>query len=1175
MIGGQAIAEMVDLSADVCAREPIHHSGAIQPHGLLIGLDSRTLCLVTKSSNVEAVWPATPFGEIPAWLPPSVTAACRELDASGRAERTLLAEIAGLGAREVHCFAADGLVFCEFEGVSDLPASPIAPDAYLRVRDAIAEMAVAVDIAGLSAMAAAAVRALSGFERVVVYRFDEDGGGDIVGESLAADWPQSFLGLRFPASDIPVQARQLYCLTKARWMPTRDYVPVPLVPGTDPAGHPFDLSRSLYRSVSPTHRIYLKNIDTDGSMSVSIMRGDVLWGLVIGHHRQPHPVPAATRDPVIAVARAFALRLDALLKAQSEREMQRNMQGYLALLRKLAEADDFLAALTEGSPTAIDLLPDCTGAAVVWLEGADYRLRSVGTIPLAGDIFTLTARIRAEAAESVFATDRLCEYFPRFLVHGALASGVLAIPFEGARQPVLLLFRPEIIQSIAWAGRPEKMVGPDGIANLPRWSFERWTETRRGRSRPWPPHEQDIGASFCETVNHVILRQARKVEEHRKLEIEANFNRDRFESFTKAAADWYAESDAELRFTWISERFAAITGLDPNAWIGKSIGALSAEADPESLARHRADRDAHRPFRNFEFAVDTAHGRLYMSANGVPSFDGNGQFIGYCGAVTDVTALRKAELAVEAANHAKSAFLANMSHEIRTPMNGIIGMAYLALRGDIPPKERGLIETILRSGRNLRSILNNILDFSKIESGFLAIESAEFDLTHLVDDTMATIGALADAKGLETEVQIAPDVPPNLVGDSLRIGQALLNYLSNAIKFTERGKITVAVVTVNAGETGVLLRFSVSDTGIGLTPDQQMALFQPFEQADVSTTRNFGGTGLGLAIVRQLVTLMGGETGVTSAPGQGSTFWFTVRVKLSTIDPTAAAERARHWALKQDPRESEIDQTILRGTRVLLVEDDLTNQMVAIGLLEAAGMQIDLASDGAKAVEMVGTKDYEIVLMDMQMPIMDGITATRLIRQQEKYADLPIVAMTANATRDHEVVCYAAGMNDFVGKPLEPDDLYAVIVKWVTGLGDVESFESSARATLLGPDIRLPASIAGLDKRAGLRRVSGMKALYVKMLGSFVDQQSYVVDRVRLAIAEGAMHQATRDVHTFKGLTSTIAAHDLQDLSLALETALEAGQIETALVLLDRIETALSPLLSAIRSAIGRSGAAD
>ena len=517
--------------------------------------------------------------------------------------------------------------------------------------------------------------------------------------------------------------------------------------------------------------------------------------------------------------------------------------------------------------------------------------------------------------------------------------------------------------------------------------------------------------------------------------------------------------------------------------------------------------------------------------------------------------------AAEAASRAKSMFLANMSHEIRTPMNGIIGMAYLALDGELLPKQRAHIETIGKSARRLLGIINGVLDLSKIEAGQLTIDQLSFHIKDTVEDTVAVIRTMAEAKGLDLSVDIAPTVPDVLVGDPLRIGQVLLNYLNNAVKFTDKGKIILTVDVVNVSELGMLLRFAVSDTGIGLTSEQQSRLFQSFQQADTTTTRMHGGTGLGLAIAKQLTGLMGGEVGIESALGQGSTFWFTAHVSLPAESETANLPA-------RDDKLAKADLAMLRGTRVLLAEDDHTNQLVAVGLLEAAGMLVDIAGDGEAAVEMIREHDYEIVLMDMQMPKMDGLAATRLIRKDKRFADLPIVAMTANSMTAQEKECLAVGMNDFITKPFEPAQLYSLIHKWVTGLGDAEMMVPSARKAMAASEINLPSTIEGLDIRAGLRRMAGLRGLYVRTLRSFMEQQGDMVERLRQSVVDCDLELAGRDLHTLKGLVGIIEARDVQTIVVRIEAALELADVDKCLPLIDLLESKLTPLLNAIRSAV-------
>jgi len=623
---------------------------------------------------------------------------------------------------------------------------------------------------------------------------------------------------------------------------------------------------------------------------------------------------------------------------------------------------------------------------------------------------------------------------------------------------------------------------------------------------------------------------------------------------------------------------------------------------------------------------------------------------------------------VEETTRMKTAFLANMSHEIRTPMNAIIGMAHLLSKTELTPRQRDYARKIQDSGQHLLGIVNDILDFSKVEAGKLSIEETEFALEEVLDNVANLIAEKSSAKDLELVIDVDPAVPPVLVGDPLRLGQVLINYGNNAVKFTDQGEVAIRVTVQELADEALVLNFSVQDTGIGLSKEQMAGLFESFSQGDVSTTRRFGGTGLGLAISKKLVELMGGEVGVSSEYGRGSTFWFTARLgraadgvrpllpspdlrgrKVLVVDDNRTARTVMRdllrtmtfvvndvasgaaaveqvalaacndpyeivfldWRMPQlggletaqqlhllslpapphivivtaDSSEAVLEQaatvgvrdvllkpvnasllfdtamrliggersellpqalipravdermSTIQGAQVLLVEDNELNQQVATELLTGAGLVVDLAVDGQMAVHKARTRTYDIVFMDMHLPIMDGVTATRAITSLPACRGLPIVAMTANALPSDRARCMAAGMVDFVAKPIEPEELWQALIKWVVPR---QAAAQAVAAQLPGEpdDDAVLTTLRGLDAAVGLRRVLGKKPLYISLLRKFVDGQRTVAGEIAAALDADDWGTAERLAHSLKGVAGSIGAGDLQAEAAKLEAVI-------------------------------------
>jgi two-component system, sensor histidine kinase len=477
------------------------------------------------------------------------------------------------------------------------------------------------------------------------------------------------------------------------------------------------------------------------------------------------------------------------------------------------------------------------------------------------------------------------------------------------------------------------------------------------------------------------------------------------------------------------------------------------------------------------------------------------------------TDLIKARDKAMEASRAKSEFLANVSHEIRTPMNGIIGMTEMALKTSLSLKQRDYLETVKASAASLLAILNDILDFSKIESRKLELEAVPFSLRDVLNEAVKPLAVRAAEKDLELAVDVAPEVSNTIVGDPLRLRQVLTNLIGNAVKFTERGGVVVTVAQQPGANETAVLHFSVSDTGIGISPDHQISIFEAFNQADGSTTRRFGGTGLGLAICATLVRLMNGLIWVDSRIGHGSTFHFTATFEIAAELPASKHEATVAASTPIVPR------------RILLAEDNIVNQQVACGLLTDRGHLVTVAANGEEAIATIAREPFDLILMDLQMPVMGGFEATHIIRERERGATtrLPIVAMTAHAMAGDEERCLAAGMDGYLAKPIDAEKLFRIVEAGAGASEDTIAFDE--------PDL--------------LKRLCGNQALKARVLRVFAEDCPSRLAEISAAIADGDAERVRRAAHALKGSSGNVAARGLADAAHALELAAATGRFES------------------------------
>jgi two-component system sensor histidine kinase/response regulator len=797
----------------------------------------------------------------------------------------------------------------------------------------------------------------------------------------------------------------------------------------------------------------------------------------------------------------------------------------------------------------------------------------------------------------------------------------------------------------------------------------------------------------------LVLSVARDISRRKIIERQLRENEEKYREIFEQSRDAIFISAKDGSFIDVNQSALDLHGFTRKEMLG--MKAVQLYANPADRSRFTHDIEVNGSVKEWEVKMLKKDGsEVYCLLTAVTRRDNTGAFSGYQGIIRDITSrkqmeidLQKAKESAEAATQAKSEFLAHMSHEIRTPMNAIVGLSHLALKTDLSPKQRDYLTKIQSSANALMGIINDILDLSKIEAGKLEIERTNFSLDQVLNNVSSMFSLRVQEKGLSLSFRIAPNVPLALIGDPLRLGQVLINLLGNAVKFTSSGEIWVSTEVVAKETDSVTLAFSVRDSGIGMTAEQQAKLFQPFTQADGSTTRKYGGTGLGLTISKQLVERMGGKIGVESKTNIGSTFTFTVVLgiqkeseaqkkivpaslrglkvlvaddskettdimknmltemsfEVAIVDSGRAvlselANPARSYDLVLlDWRMPDMDgfetarrirsqinlpkipkifmvtaygreeamyqakemgfdaflvkpvgQSILFdaiieafsrgkgqlpstsvqatkvehlvGARVLVVEDNELNQQVAQELLKGFGLVVEIAGNGKIATELLakGGSQFDAVLMDLQMPEMDGYEATRVIRQKLKITELPVIAMTAHALQSEINKCLELGMNDYVTKPIEPDKLQAALLRWIKPRITSSAVKAETRISGTGATVELPESLPGFDLKTAIMRLMGNRKLFDKLLRDFVQNYANISSKIREAIDSNDTAMAQRLAHTFKGVAGNLSATTLYNISQEIEAAIRQGDRALINAGLDNLEEGMQVIVETV-----------
>jgi PAS domain S-box-containing protein len=1246
----------IDLS--ICENEPIRFPGAIQAHGVLLVLDPVSKNILAASESCDGL-----IGQSAKSLLGRVVS---EIFGSGVDESIQTAQQQGLHSLvtlsvnglelSVHAVLnQDGYVLLELETAHQ---TSLIDRLLFQSRQTIEALRKLDGLMTITQAAANLFQKMTGFDRVMIYRFDPVWNSEVIAEACI-NCIEPYLGLNFPASDIPKQARELFKDSKIRQIYDVLYTPSALVSYQDCCS--FDLGLASLRSVSPLHIEYLSNMQVRATLVGSLVVDGQLWGLVSCQHKyEPKYFCPAER----AILGWFCQDVAALIQETQIRERRDREYNLAVKRRKLVDSvrQSQLSALIQ-QENHTDLLDVVSADGFALL--IDDTVQTIGITPSIECIQHLHQRQRTLGTHSnLFASNDLNNDLGVDTIKEGLA-GALFVSVYG--HPISMIwFRQERRYSVRWGGDPENAHLIDDNGRLsPRKSFEQFLQNVCGQSLPWTVEELDsakelgtlieieivrqeqafaltilnsspdnivvinnrgvitaintawqsfveqngldwlssnsIGMSYqnlcvvvgglpkgdeaslawagiqtvlnkkrdyftltypCDAFSerrwfkiHVYPMQApcegvvivhQNYTESKRVQIE----RDRLLSIIEDAPDFIAMANMQSHLMYLNSSGAKMLGWPEHfSLTDMKIKDVHPEWATKKILEEGIPAVLQHNFWRSENALLHKDGHeipvsqillLHRDTTGTPQLLST--------IMRDISeqkntekALKKAKEIAEKANLAKSEFLANMSHGIRTPMNAIIGLTQLAINTPLNAQQEDYLSKILASSQHLLSILDDILDLSKIEANRLSLVNEEFDLDEIIQYLHSLFYAHAKEKSLAFSIDVTRDVKRQLVGDALRLQQILTNLLSNSIKFTEKGFVRLKISVNSSNKKQIVLKFSIEDSGIGISQAQQDLLFQPFTQADASITRRFGGTGLGLVISRRLAQLMGDDIQLLSHSGEGSNFWFNLKFGLAKYATASQFPQRKQQIITTQQLQDAAKELV--NTAVLLVEDNPLNQQVASEFLRNAGLKVIVANDGQQALELLAQSPFDIVLMDIQMPVMDGLEATRQIRKQSRFDRIPILAMSAGVTANEQEQCQLVGMTGFIAKPISPLLMLETIAKALTISGlplpSVAPDDTSNQNQSDQPMLELPGFDS--DRLLLLEDVFGGREELLLSLQQFIADFFNIKQEITTLLAQNDQLAACTKLHTMKGAAGNLGATKLAHYANTLEDALKQG----------------------------------